>query len=121
MEDIFSLVNPDIRRPFDMKEVLLRIVDDSKLAIFKPSYGKNLCTAWASIMGMILLLFLHRGAAKSTDRSLGYPVGIVANQIPVINPDEAMKGAQFIRLCNQQYVHSTIPYDFNLAVRNGTN
>jgi acetyl-CoA carboxylase carboxyltransferase component len=83
-EDLYSLVNPDIRKPFDMKEVLLRIVDDSRLSIFKPSYGRNLCTAWASIMG--------------------YTVGIIANQIPVINPDEAMKGAQFIRLCNQQNI-----------------
>jgi hypothetical protein len=50
-EDLLSLVNPDIRKPFDMKEVLLRIVDDSRLSIFKPSFGKNLCTAWAKIMG----------------------------------------------------------------------
>lgn len=50
-EDLFSLVNPDIRKPFDMKEVLLRIVDDSRLSLFKPRYGQNLCTAWASIMG----------------------------------------------------------------------
>jgi len=104
-----------------MKEVLLRIVDDSRLAIFKPSYGKNLCTAWASIMGMIFLLFLGRGAAKSTNRSPGYPVGIVANQIPVINPDEAMKGAQFVRLCNQQYVSSTMPYGSTLAVNTDIN
>lgn len=83
-EDLFSLVNPDIRKPFDMKEVLLRIVDDSRLSLFKPRYGQNLCTAWASIMG--------------------YTVGIIANQIPIINPDEAMKGAQFIRLCNQQNI-----------------
>lgn len=37
-----------------------------------------------------------------TDRLLGHRVGIVANQIPVINADEAMKGATFIRLCNQE-------------------
>ncbi|GME61365.1 Carboxyl transferase [Neofusicoccum parvum] len=81
-EDIMSLVNPDIRKPFDMGEVLLRIVDDSRLSVFKPSYGRNLITAWAKI--------------------LGHTVGIVANQMPVINSDEASKGAQFIRLCNQQ-------------------
>lgn len=33
---------------------------------------------------------------------LGHLVGIVANQTPVINPDEALKGTQFIRMCNQQ-------------------
>ena len=34
----------------------------------------------------------------------GFPVGIVANQVSIINPNEAAKGAQFIRLCNQQLV-----------------
>ncbi|KIX04369.1 uncharacterized protein Z518_05237 [Rhinocladiella mackenziei CBS 650.93] len=82
IEDIFALVNPDIRKPFDMKEVILRIVDDSRLATFKPSFGRNLLTAWADILGM--------------------RVGMVANQTPIIYADEAMKGAQFIRLCNQQ-------------------
>ncbi|KAK5460817.1 hypothetical protein LTS15_002880 [Exophiala xenobiotica] len=82
IEDIFALVNPDIRKPFDMKEVVLRLVDDSRLAIFKPDFGRSLLTGWASIMGM--------------------PLGIVANQTPIINPDEAMKGAQFVRMCNQE-------------------
>ncbi|KAK6397207.1 hypothetical protein LTR65_007707 [Meristemomyces frigidus] len=67
-----------------MKEVLLRIVDDSRLSLFKPSYGRNLITAFAQIAGHV--------------------VGLVANQVPVINPDEASKGAQFIRVCNQQNV-----------------
>ncbi|KAJ9498089.1 hypothetical protein H2202_006239 [Exophiala xenobiotica] len=82
IEDIFALVNPDIRKPFDMKEVVLRLVDDSRLAIFKPDFGRSLLTGWACIMGM--------------------PLGIVANQTPIINPDEAMKGAQFVRMCNQE-------------------
>ncbi|KAJ5440041.1 ClpP/crotonase [Penicillium daleae] len=82
IEDLLSLVNPDIRKPFDMNEVLLRLVDDSRLSIFKPKYGPNIITAWAHIMG--------------------FPVGIVANQISVINPNEAGKAAQFIRMCNQQ-------------------
>lgn len=82
LEDIFALVNPDIRKPFDMKEVVLRIVDDSRLAMFKPLFGPNLLTGWADIMGM--------------------PVGIIANQMPIINGDEALKGTNFIQLCNQQ-------------------
>ncbi|OGE51477.1 hypothetical protein PENARI_c013G03228 [Penicillium arizonense] len=81
-EDLLSIVNPDIRKPFDMSEVLLRIVDDSRLSVFKPKYGPNIITTWAHIMG--------------------FPVGIVANQISVINPNEAGKAAQFIRMCNQQ-------------------
>ncbi|KAF7548432.1 hypothetical protein G7Z17_g7057 [Cylindrodendrum hubeiense] len=82
IEDLLSLVNPDIRKAFDMEEVVLRLVDDSRLSIFKPKYGPNMLTAWAHIMG--------------------FPVGIVANQISVINPNEAAKAAQFIRLCNQE-------------------
>ncbi|KAJ3532046.1 hypothetical protein NM208_g8611 [Fusarium decemcellulare] len=82
IDDILSIVNPDIRKAFDMKEVVLRLVDDSRLSIFKPKYGANILTAWAHIMG--------------------FRVGIVANQISVINPDEAAKAAQFIRLCNQE-------------------
>ncbi|KIW16277.1 hypothetical protein PV08_06328 [Exophiala spinifera] len=82
IEDIFSIVNPDIRKPFDMKEVVLRLVDDSRMATFKPAYGPNLLTCWAQVMGI--------------------PVAIIANQTPIINPDEASKGAQFVRMCNQQ-------------------
>jgi acetyl-CoA carboxylase carboxyltransferase component len=52
MEDILSLVDPDIRKPFDMGEVLLRLVDDSRLSIFKPNYGQNLITAFAQIHGL---------------------------------------------------------------------
>ncbi|KKA20058.1 Uncharacterized protein T310_5936 [Rasamsonia emersonii CBS 393.64] len=84
IDDILAIVNPDIRKPFDMREVLLRIVDDSRMMLFKPKYGTNLLTAWAHVMG--------------------FRVGIVANQTPVIHPNEAAKGAQFIRLCNQQNV-----------------
>lgn len=52
IEDLLSLVNPDIRKPFDMSEVVLRLVDDSRAAHFKPTYGKNLLTCWADIHGM---------------------------------------------------------------------
>ncbi|KAI3537382.1 3-hydroxymethyl-3-methylglutaryl-CoA lyase [Colletotrichum filicis] len=84
IDDLLYLVNTDIRKPFDMREVLLRLVDDSRMAIFKPSYGTNMLTAWADI--------------------LGFRAGIVANQTPVIHPHEALKAAQFIRLCNQDII-----------------
>ena len=51
IDDLLSIVNPDIRKPFDMSEVLLRIVDDSRLSVFKPKYGPNIITARAHIMG----------------------------------------------------------------------
>jgi len=54
MDDLLSLVNPDIRKPFDMTEVVLRLVDDSRMALFKPAYGRNLLTTWAEIHGMFL-------------------------------------------------------------------
>lgn len=50
-EDLLSIVNPDIRKPFDMREVLLRIVDDSRLSEFKPKYGTNTITAFAHVLG----------------------------------------------------------------------
>lgn len=49
--DLLSLVNPDIRKPFDMREVLLRIVDDSRLLQVKPKYGPSIITARAHILG----------------------------------------------------------------------
>lgn len=42
-------------------------------------------------------------------------IGILANQVPVINADEALKGAQFIRMCNQQYVQMP---GFSLSIPN---
>ena len=51
VEDIFSLVNPDIRKPLPMLDVIHRIVDGSSLSIFKPRYGPNMITARASIYG----------------------------------------------------------------------
>lgn len=51
VDDLLSIVNPDIRKPFDMNEVMLRIVDDSRLSVFKPKYGPNIITTWAHIMG----------------------------------------------------------------------
>jgi hypothetical protein len=53
IDDVLRLVNPDIRKAFDMKEVVLRLVDDSRLSIFKPKYGPNMMTAWAHIMGRL--------------------------------------------------------------------
>lgn len=52
-DDLFSFIDPDIRKPFDMKEVLIRIVDDSRYLDFKPEFGRNLMTVWASIHGTI--------------------------------------------------------------------
>lgn len=50
-EDFLYLVDPDIRKPFDMGEVVLRLVDDSRVSLFKPGFGSNLMTAFAQIYG----------------------------------------------------------------------
>lgn len=50
-EDLLYLVNPDIRKPFDMKEVILRLVDDSRFSTFKSAFGANLMTGFAQIFG----------------------------------------------------------------------
>ena len=50
-EDLLYLVDPDIRKPFDMGEVVLRLVDDSRVSLFKPNFGSNLMTAFAQIHG----------------------------------------------------------------------
>ncbi|KAH8901432.1 propionyl-CoA carboxylase beta chain [Thozetella sp. PMI_491] len=81
IEDIMGIVNPDIRQPFNMKEVIIRLADDSRFKIFKPDFGKGMITGWC---------YIH-----------GYLTGIVANQTPVIFTQEADKAAQFVQVCNQ--------------------
>ncbi|TVY17575.1 putative mitochondrial methylcrotonoyl-CoA carboxylase beta chain [Lachnellula arida] len=81
IESLLGIIDPDPRQPLDMMEVLLRIVDDSRIEIFKPAYGKGMITGWA---------YIH-----------GHLTGIIGNQTPIILPNEADKATQFIRLCNQ--------------------
>jgi acetyl-CoA carboxylase carboxyltransferase component len=50
-EELLSIVNPDIRKPMNMMEVILRIVDGSGLELFKPNFGRGMVTAWAYIHG----------------------------------------------------------------------
>lgn len=113
VEDLLSLVNPDIRKPFDMREVLLRITDDSRLSEFKPKYGTNIITAFAHIQGKQHIRGHYAEKVRREPKltifiSSGFPVGIIANQLSVLNPTEAAKGAQFILTCNQQYVQTTL-------------
>jgi acetyl-CoA carboxylase carboxyltransferase component len=82
-----------------MGEVVLRLVDDSRISSFKPNFGSNLMTAFAQIYGARNHVYTQ--ISSLTFFWAGHKVGIVANRIPVVNGDEASKGAQFIRLCNQ--------------------
>ncbi len=81
VEDVYGVVPRDTRIPFDVREIIARLVDGSELDEFKARYGKTLVTGFAH---------LH-----------GYPVGIVANN-GILFAESALKGAHFIELCNQR-------------------
>ncbi len=85
--ELLGIVSPDIKVPFDQREVIARIVDGSRFSEFKPLYGSTLVCGWAH---------LH-----------GFPIGILANN-GILFSESAQKGAQFIELCNQ----SDIPLVF---------
>jgi 3-methylcrotonyl-CoA carboxylase beta subunit len=80
-EDLYGVVNADIRKPYDVREVIARIVDGSAFDEFKALYGDTLVTGFARIHG--------------------YPVGIVANN-GILFSESALKGAHFIELCSQR-------------------
>ncbi|MBN9509412.1 MAG: methylcrotonoyl-CoA carboxylase [Alphaproteobacteria bacterium] len=81
--EIYGLVPTDLREPYDVREVIARIVDASEFDEFKQLYGPTLVTGFARIWG--------------------YPVGIVANN-GVLFSESALKGAHFIELCAQRRI-----------------
>ncbi len=76
-----NVVPADLRTPYDVREVIRRVVDGSRFHEFKKLYGETLVTGFAHVWG--------------------YPVGIVANN-GVLFGESALKGAHFIELCNQR-------------------
>jgi 3-methylcrotonyl-CoA carboxylase beta subunit len=80
-EEIYGAVPSDTRIPYDVREVLARIVDGSDLDEFKSLYGQTLVCGFARIWG--------------------YPVGVVANN-GILFSESALKGAHFIELCAQR-------------------
>ena len=81
--ELHGVIPTDPRKPYDVREVIARIVDGSEFDEFKARYGSTLVTGFAHIEGM--------------------PVGIVANN-GVLFSESAMKGAHFIELCCQRRV-----------------
>ncbi|MEV4755781.1 carboxyl transferase domain-containing protein [Micromonospora sp. NPDC049559] len=79
-EELLGIAGPDLRVPFDPREVLARVLDGSEFDEFKPAYGGALVTGWGT---------LH-----------GYPVGVLANARGVLFSAEAQKATQFIQLAN---------------------
>jgi 3-methylcrotonyl-CoA carboxylase beta subunit len=80
-EEIYGIIPSDTRKPYDVREVIARLVDGSSLDEFKPRYGTTLVTGFA--------------------RLWGYPVGVVANN-GILFSESAHKGAHFIELCAQR-------------------
>ena len=82
-EDIYGIVSREFRFPYDIREVIGRIVDASEFQEFKKLYGSTLVCGFAHIDG--------------------YPVGIVANN-GILFPESAQKGAHFVQLCNRRRI-----------------
>ena len=82
-DEIYGVIPADLRQPYDVREVIARIVDGSDFDEFKQNYGTTLVTGFAHIHGM--------------------PVGILANN-GVLFSESALKGAHFIELCTQRKI-----------------
>ncbi len=86
-DELYGVIPTDTRKPFDVREIIARIVDGSEFHEFKPRFGTTLVTGFAHIEGM--------------------PVGIIANN-GILFSESALKGAHFIELC----CHRKIPLIF---------
>ncbi len=82
-EELYGVIPADTRKPFDVREVIARLVDGSRFDEFKARYGTTLVCGFAQLYG--------------------YPVGIVANN-GILFGESAQKGAHFIELCCQRKV-----------------
>jgi acetyl-CoA carboxylase carboxyltransferase component len=76
--ELYGIISADTRKPYDVREVIARLVDGSRMHEFKPRYGATLITSFARIYG--------------------YPVGIIANN-GVLFSESAVKATHFIELC----------------------
>lgn len=83
MNEIYGIIPEDTRKPFDVREIIARLVDASEFHEFKERYGNTLVTGFARIHG--------------------HQVGIVANN-GILFSESAQKGAHFIELCGQRKI-----------------
>ncbi len=82
-DEMTGILPADLRTPYDIREVIARIVDGSRLDEFKARYGTTLVCGFAHLMGM--------------------PVGVIANN-GVLFSEAALKGAHFVELCSQRHI-----------------
>lgn len=78
IEDLHGIVGANIQRPFDIREVIARIVDGSKFHEFKEHYGETLVCGFSALYG--------------------HPIGVIGNN-GVLHSESALKGSHFIQLC----------------------
>lgn len=83
IKEIYGIIPKDLRKPFDVKEIIARVIDGSKFHEFKSLYGTTIVCGFARIMG--------------------YPVGILANN-GVLFSESALKGSHFIEVCCQRKI-----------------
>jgi len=82
-KEIYGIIPQDSRKPFDIREIIARIVDNSEFDEFKKLYGDTLVCGFAHLFG--------------------YPVGIIANN-GILFSESALKGAHFVELCCQRKI-----------------
>ncbi len=82
-DELYGVLPTDTRHPYDVREVIARLVDDSEFVEFKPLYGNTLVCGFAWLNGL--------------------PLGIVANN-GILFSESALKGAHFVQLCNRRGV-----------------
>ncbi len=82
-DDIYGVVPVDTRKPYDIREIIARLVDGSEFDEFKKLYGQTLICGFAHVWG--------------------YPVGIIANN-GILFSESSLKGAHFIELCCQREI-----------------
>ena len=82
-EDIYGVIPADKKQPYDVREVISRVVDGSEFDEFKSLYGETLVCGYARI--------------------LGYPVGIIANN-GILFGESALKGAHFVEICAKRKI-----------------
>ncbi|WP_282077639.1 carboxyl transferase domain-containing protein [Epibacterium ulvae] len=81
--ELLGVVPADLRTPYDIREVIMRLVDGSRFDEFKPRFGETLVTGFAHLKGC--------------------PIGIIANN-GVLFSEAAQKGAHFVELCSQRKI-----------------
>jgi len=82
-KEIAGILPQDLKTPFDIREIIARLVDGSRFSEFKPVYGTTLVCGFAHLMGI--------------------PIGIIANN-GILFSESALKGAHFIELCSQRKI-----------------